>query len=194
MIVYDCEIEKTIAKHDEDRRTGIEYCDGWRDFENMGLTVIGAYDYFTERYRVFCKDNLKEFQGLCDSTDLIIGFNNNQFDDVLVSYHGIEVYQDKTYDILQKVWEAVGAGRINEGDKFTSAHAGYGLDALAETNLGDKKTGHGALAPVDWQQGRIGSVIDYCLADVWLTKRLADKIFQDGKLKDPKTGKWVTIE
>lgn len=57
MLVYDCEIEKAILGKRESRIDGIEYYAGWDDFKHMGISVIGAYDYKTDRYRVFCKDN-----------------------------------------------------------------------------------------------------------------------------------------
>ena len=67
-------------------------------------------------------------------------------------------------------------------------HAGYGLDALAIANGLTGKTGHGADAPVDWQLGRYGSVIDYCLEDVRITAKLIHKVIMGDPLTSPKTG------
>lgn len=191
MIIYDCEIVKAIQSNNETSIEGIEYCEGWRDFENMGISIIGAYDYKTFRYRVFAKDNFQEFQDLVDSTDLVIGFNSIAFDNQLCAAHGIYVHDSESYDLLVEIWKAAGLG-----DEFKyPSHVGFSLDACAQANYGLGKTGHGALAPVDWQRGNIGRVVDYCLNDVYLTKRLVDKIITEGRIWDPRVGdKYLTVE
>lgn len=184
MIIYDCEIINAIPpKNDKDRIPGIEYCEGWHDHENMGISCIGVYDYKTDRYHVFLEDNMVEFIKLVTSTDLVIGFNSIHFDNNLCLANGID-WVTENYDILREVWIAAGLP-----PKFTSwKNAGYGLDAMAKQNLGYQKSGNGALAPVLWQQGKYGEVIDYCLNDVKLTKGLMDKILNRELLRDPKTG------
>jgi len=189
MIVYDIEIEKGILGKKDKPIEGIEYCDGWDDHANMGISTISAYDYDEDRYRVFCRDNFDEFQALVDNTDIVAGFNSIAFDGRVFAVHGIDVPLGKSYDLLVEVWKAHGLG---SQFKFPS-HIGFGLDAIAGINLKTGKTGHGALAPVQWQQGKIGSVIDYCLADVWLTKRLIDTVLNHGILLSPKTKKPVRI-
>ena len=190
MIIYDCEIVKAIPPKDGSLIDGIEYCDGWRDFENMGISVIGAYDYVEDRYRIFCEDNFGAFQDLADSADLVVGFNSIAFDNALCAASGITVPKEKSYDILVETWKAHGLG-----PKFVyPSHMGFSLDAIAASNLQEKKSGNGAMAPVDWQQGRIGSVIDYCLQDVRLTKRLMDMILEFGQLISPKTNELVDID
>lgn len=192
MLIYDIEIEKAIQGKGEDRITNINYCNGWNDHANMGISVIGAYDYETDRYHVFCKDNFSGFLELLATHTCIVGFNSRRFDNrvVLAQVEGIvkenleKYFTIATYDILEEIWKSKGL----DPDKFCwGTHGGYGLDAMCEANFGTKKSGNGALAPVDWQQGRIGTVIDYCLNDVRLTKQLLDRIFSKGNLVCPKT-------
>lgn len=57
MLVYDIEIIKAIPQKDSPKKQGIEYCKGWHDHQNMGISVIGAYSFEDDRYRVFTKDN-----------------------------------------------------------------------------------------------------------------------------------------
>lgn len=76
--VYDTEIEKAILAKKDPVLPNIEYCAGWRDFQNMGISVATAYDYNKDQYRVFCKDNLPDFKVLVDDSDLIVGFNHNR--------------------------------------------------------------------------------------------------------------------
>lgn len=182
MVIYDIEIKKAIANKHEARLQGVEYCDGWHDHENMGISVIGVYDYDQDRYRVFCEDNFAEFQKLIESTDVVAGFNSIAFDNAVCRAHGIEVPDDKSYDLLVELWLS-----HNLAPKFHyPTHIGFSLDAVASININHQKTGHGAYAPVQWQRGEVGNVVDYCLADVWLTKQLIDKVIADGKLISPR--------
>lgn len=181
LLVYDCEIVKGILGKNDKPVEGIEYCAGWRDFENMGISVIGAYDYAEDRYRVFCEDSFGYFEDLSrDRT--VVSFNGIGFDDQLCRAHGMQVKSG--YDLLVEVWFSSGLG-----PQFQyPSHAGFGLDAICEKNAIGKKSGHGALAPVLWQQGKRGAVIDYCLQDVRLTKLLLDRVLSRGAIQCPKTG------
>lgn len=189
-IIYDLEIllavpPRRVGDAPVVLESGIEYCAGWHDHAHMGITVLGCYDYLEDRYRVFCDDNKDEFKLLvANRVPLCVGFNNIPFDNqVLVHTPGWHSPNDTMcYDLLRQTWEAAGLRPT-----FASAtHGGFGLDAMCETNFGTKKSGNGALAPVDWQQGRTGKVIDYCLNDVRLTKQLFDAVLAGAWIKNPK--------
>ena len=178
-LVYDIEIVKAIPPKDGPLLTGIEYCAGWDDHANMGVACIGAYDFRDDRYRVFTFGNFKEFERLAKER-LVVGFNSVAFDDVVCGHAGIEVTTD--YDLLQEIWVAAGLVR----QFLYPSHIGYGLDAMAAANGFQCKTGHGALAPVDWQRGYHGKVIDYCLQDVKLTWQLVRLAKDTAMLRNPK--------
>ena len=186
-VVYDIEIEKGVPMLYEPNIEGFEYCAGWHDHANMGISCVGAYDSDEERYRVFGSDNREEFFQLADSADLLVGFNNIPFDNAVIRacWSTYDFQPDsKCYDLLREVWKAAGLG-----DQFNSqTHAGYGLDAMCEANFARKKSGNGALAPIDWQQGKWCTVIDYCLNDVNLTKKLFDIVNAGMPLVNPKGG------
>lgn len=188
-LIYDCEIKNAIPSDKEPRIEGIVYCNGWRDFENMGISVTGAYDMQDKRYRVFCDDNQTEFFDLCEQRDILVGFNSKNFDNNLIEAAWLyEIDEARHYDILRAVWTSVGV----DPDAYASGtHSGYGLNDLAMANFGIGKTGHGSIAPIDWQQGKHGRVIDYCLNDITLTLRLFEKILEAGQLKSPVTGEMV---
>jgi hypothetical protein len=190
IIVYDIEIIKAIPTK-EPRIEGIEYCSGWQDHTNMGVSVIGAYDFAEDRYRVFTKDNWAEFYHLsCDSRNIMAGFNSIPFDNkVLEGSEIVYIQETQCYDLLREIWRGAGLGERFE----YPSHAGYGLDAVAKANGLGGKTGNGALAPVYWQRGQIGTVIDYCLQDVAITAKLIKKVIESNILTCPKTGKdlWI---
>jgi len=184
MLIYDIEIIKAIPpKNDNEREAGIEYCEGWNDHANMGVSTICAYDYEENRYRVFTEDNFDRFSKLANNAEIVIGFNSIKFDNAVCRACGIaDIPDNKSYDLLVEIWKGAGLG-----PKFQyPSHIGFSLDACCRTNFGTEKSGHGALAPVDWQQGKIGTVIDYCLNDVRLTKQLMDRIMCAGKITDPR--------
>lgn len=180
MLIYDIEIMKAIPDRNGQRLPGIEYCNGWGDHTNMGVSVICAYDYDTGRYRVFCKDSLAEFASLARASTPIVGFNSVSFDDKVLAANGLVVTTG--YDLLVELWKAAGLAPTWGG----SSHAGFGLDAVSKANGFSGKTGNGALAPVQWQRGEVGQVIDYCLEDVRQTKQVLDRVLSRGWLFDPR--------
>lgn len=182
MLIYDCEIKNAIPEQGGDKMKYIRYCNGWSDFRGMGIACIAAYDYTDDRYRVFCEDNFAVFQALADTHKIIIGFNSIGFDNRLCAENGLRVEDQKSYDILVKIWKAAGLGPVFE----SPSHCGFSLDAVCRANFGAGKTGHGTVAPVLWQAGRIGEVIDYCINDVRLTKRLFDQILRYGWIVNPR--------
>ena len=185
-LIFDIEIIKAIPSRKEPAMPGIEYCGGWDDHANMGISVISAYECDTGRYRVFLEDNFGAFEDLANVyRGRICGFNSINFDDKVCAWNGIHV--ETTYDLLREVWRGAGLGP--EFDART--HADFGLDRLSQANQLTGKTGHGALAPIQWQQGKRGAVIDYCLEDVRLTATLIEqarsKHWGGGWLRDPRT-------
>ena len=182
MMVYDTEIKRAIPPKSGQRVEGIEYCAGRHDHENMGIAVVGAYDFVTRQYRVFCEDNLDDLAELISRHDCVIGFNNVAFDDKILACAEIEIENGKSYDLLRVIWVAAGLSPVYGG----VSHNGFSLDAMARANLKFCKKGSGAFAPVLWQQGKIGTLVDYCLHDVFLTVELIQIVFDQGRLIDPR--------
>lgn len=185
-LIYDIEIEKGIRPSDPTKIIeGIQYCDGWRDFDNMGISVICGYSYIDQNCKVWLGENLADFAEEYNKHSVVVGFNNYAFDDKLLSANGVNPYRlnPAGFDILRAAWQSLGL----DPDNFVPAtHGGLGLDAFAQANLGLRKTGTGENAAILWQQGQKSKVINYCLNDVKLTKLLFDKIVWSGYLYNPK--------
>ena len=184
-VVYDIEIVKGIRSRKEKGIEGIEYCKGWHDHANMGISVIGAFDSKESRYRVFCEDNFDEFFDLVSQRDLAVSFNGIGFDNKVLDLRITGKCMSELceqYDILREIWISA---KLNPDKFYWRTHGGYGLDDMAEANGLGSKSGHGALAPVQWQRGETGTVIDYCLQDVHLTRDLFD-MCQCSPLVNPK--------
>lgn len=168
MIVLDVEIKKGILGRGELARPGIEYCEGWRDFKGMGLAVCCTYDTETHLTQVFLEKQLPELQAHLDGKDTG-GFNTRRFDMSLLAEHGIKINGDRHYDALEQIWLKCG---LNPDRFAPQTHGGWGLDAVMEATFNLTKSGHGAMAPVWWQQGERGRVVSYCCRDVWLEAKL----------------------
>lgn len=181
MLVYDLEIVKAIQSRGEPREPDIDYCEGFDDKANMGISVLGVYDYVEDRYRTFCEDNWADFVDLQRQRDCLVSWNGLGFDNpVIQEAWGLSIPEARCYDLMAECKRAC-------GHPPDAPRRGFRLGQWAAANLGAGKTGDGAMAPVDWQRGRYGSVIDYCLADVWLTKRLFDRVLACGILTEPNT-------
>ncbi len=183
-LVYDIEILNAIPDNRHPPVEGVSYCGGWDDYKGMGIACICTYDYKHDRYHTFLEDNQHQFFALLQKRDYLIGFNNGGFDDKLImEVVGFDVNKHtKSMDLLSEVWAACGLGRRYGGPQY----AGFGLQELSLANGLPGKTSTGAHAPILWQKGKRGEVIDYCLNDVWLTKKLIDQCREVGHLQSPK--------
>lgn len=182
-LIYDCEIVKCIPSGNLE--PGLQYCDGWTDFANMGISCICCWDLLEDMPRIFLGDNLQEFQALANLRHLIVGFNSISFDDSLCSANGLKI--ETNYDLLCEVRIASGQPPLYTPGK---TRPGYSLNNLALANLSIAKSGSGELAPKLWQQGKFGEVIDYCMRDVVLVK----KLLQLKQLRDPVDGSLLTLQ
>ncbi len=191
ILIYDCEIIKAIRDPKKVDLAHIEYCNGWDDYENMGISVIGV-NYITEEGDGIFNHNilgygtmgeLDSFQFGLDITDILVGFNNQSFDDKLIKANGFVIPEHiVNYDLLAEIWEGAGLGR----EFVYPTHAGFGLDAICKANGLGEKSGDGANAAILWQKGKHQEVIDYCENDIKLTRKLFDLIQETGEIKDPR--------
>ncbi len=185
-LLYDVKI-KQIPYTGGEKEVGLLYCDGWRDYSNMDITVICSYNYADDSYGVFLKDNLDDFQELVDKSEEIVGFNSESFNDEVCRANGLRI--KTTYDLLKETYRAAGlkspppwddlkqkedAGDT-EAKRQRDIYRGFKLQDIAIANLGVGNLGNGDNATKLWQQGQYGKVTNYCMRDVWLEKQIFDK-------------------
>lgn len=186
ILIYDCEIIKAIRDPKKVDLAHIEYCEGWDDYENMGISVISVNFISEEGDGVFshiCDRDLETFQNGLDVADVLVGFNNQSFDDNLLKANGFNIPENViNYDLLAEIWEGAGLGRTF----VYPTHAGFSLDAICKANGLGEKTGTGANAAVLWQRGKFDEVIEYCENDIRLTRKLFDLIQEKGEIRDPR--------
>lgn len=185
LLVYDVEIVNAIPERGAAPLDGITYCKGWTDYFGMGVAVVCAYEW--ERgYHVYLKDNFAAFRELAEAPDtLCIGYNNRSFDDRLVEQAiSVSIAPNRSWDLLRAI-------RVARGDS-PGAPGGPTLDALCRANFLAGKTGSGAFAPLLWQKGKYGQVVDYCLNDVIQLKKLVELVIA-GRLRDPDSGRILPV-
>lgn len=205
-ILYDIEIIKAIP--DKSPIPEIQYCGGWNDHANMGISVIGFCQILTgdddpfavldtrdplssfaiskPDYLIGDEFGLAAFAKLANDADGVIGFNSRNFDDRVMLAVGYPVAT--TYDLLEEVRiAAYGSADFRGAPKGYS----YKLGKIGEAN-GHAKTGDGANAAIQWQNGEHRAVIEYCLNDVAITAQLLNMGLR-GNLKDPNTGEMLQL-
>lgn len=182
VLIYDLEISKAIDNGKVPRVIGVNYCGGWNDHESMGISVIGSYDVLEGRFRIFCSDNLREFESLAADRKVLVGFNNLSFDNRVLRANSIQIDDSKSYDLMLELAAAAGNARWSKLDDVCQLNFG---PAYAKKITGD-------MAPVLWQRGEIGKVIDYCLDDIRRQTRLFEQAMT-GQVKCVKTGRMLTL-
>lgn len=180
IIIFDTEIKHGIATDYNPPKVGYRYAEGWKDFAGMGVSVIGAFDFTKLHYRVFCEDNFDAWRELTERSSRIVSFNGDNFDNPLLDANGLGFDPAKSLDLAALIWALAGVP-AGEHPK------GLGLDALCKANNIEGKSGNSADAPQHWQDGKVGTVIDYCLGDVRATVDLYYQIILCGYITDPRT-------
>lgn len=183
-VVFDLEIQKLIVPG-KDKATA-EDCDlvaagkavhGWSQAHTAGIASAVAYWAEKDRYFVYGDrfDEHLDLASLIESADRVVGYNHWTFDyPLLAASTGRPIDEltdldappgERDIDLLQMIW--AGLGRRD----FDSL---YGLHKVSLGTLGPLggKNGSGEHAPVLYQEGRFGALLNYNLRDVELTAHL----------------------
>ncbi|WP_159785625.1 hypothetical protein [Sodalinema gerasimenkoae] len=186
-LIYDLEIIRCIPS--KVRFSDFDYCEGWRDFQNMGISVA-AYGWLDdEDPTVFdWTDDVarSSFIEAINAADIVSGFNSVNFDDHLLAANGVEA--KTTYDILFESRLAA-YGSFDYQDQ-PEGHS-YALDPICRAN-GLTKTGSGTLAPQWWQLGEKEKVRRYCQNDVRIEREVL-RLALDGALVNPNSGQRLSV-
>jgi DEAD/DEAH box helicase domain-containing protein len=132
---------------------------GWHRADLMGISCAVLYDSKKDEFFEFLEDQVPQLIENLQQFEVVVGFNIKRFDyRVLSGYSDFDFNKLPTLDILEEVHKRLGY-RLS-------------LDHLARVTLGAKKTADGLQALRWWKQGRIREIIDYCKADVAITRDL----------------------
>lgn len=153
-------MDKRLVLDLETKRT-FDDVGGRNALDKLGISVVGIYDYSTDKYRCYREHEFGELQNLLIDASLIIGFNHIGFDmPVLQPYLSVDVKQLPCFDIMVSLQEILGH-RV-------------GLDSIATATLGMGKIASGLDAIKYYNEGRWDELEEYCLKDVEVTKDVFD--------------------
>ncbi|MEA1964880.1 MAG: ribonuclease H-like domain-containing protein [Candidatus Aerophobetes bacterium] len=132
---------------------------GGRKMHLLGVSVVGVYSYFNDKYTTFEEKEMPELEKILKSVGLIIGFSIKRFDlPVLEPYLSIPIYSLPTLDIMKEIVRVTGH-RVS-------------LNSVAQATLGETKSGSGLEAIRFFREGKIGKLKRYCLDDVRITREI----------------------
>jgi len=144
---------------DVETRRSAQDVGGWHKADRMGISVAVLYDGKEDKFLSFEEHEVDKLIEHLFSLELIIGFNNKRFDDLVLSaYTSRKLSQLPSLDILEEITGQLGY-RLS-------------LDRLAEHTLGINKTGDGLQALKWFEQGRLDVLKQYCQKDVEITRDL----------------------
>ena len=139
------------------------------DTTKLRVSVAVAYDYATHQAYSFTEDTIGGLFNLFEKASVVIGFNSNSFDLVVLSpYYVGNLMAFSRFDLLESIKEKTGKR--------------YPLDDLVHATLGKGKSGHGLQAIEFFREGKITELISYCTDDVMLTRELFDYGVHNGHI------------
>lgn len=135
----------------------------------LKISVVGIYDYSTDKYQIYREHEIPKLSALLQTADQIIGYNIKDFDfEVLQPYLNFNIHEVPYLDLLQEIDKVLGH-RIK-------------LEDVAQGTLGKGKSGSGKDAILYFRQGRWDNLEKYCLDDVKVTRQIYDYVLKNGKL------------
>lgn len=141
--------------------------------EDLDISIVGLYDYETNKYESFAEDEFDRMWFYFKKADQLITFNGDHFDIPLLNkYFRKAQLGDLTkipsLDILKEVKNSYGR-RMK-------------LDQIAQGTFGIGKSGNGLEAITWWRNGEIDKIRKYCIDDVKITKDVYEFAIKNKKL------------
>jgi DEAD/DEAH box helicase domain-containing protein len=132
---------------------------GWQNAHKMGISVAVIYDSLLDDFVIYYEQETEKLIEHLLKLDLVIGFNNRRFDNLVLSgYTDKNLNKMLILDLLEVVKNRLGY-RLS-------------LDRLARHTLGTKKTADGLQALEWYKQGEMEKISHYCKKDVAITRDL----------------------
>jgi DEAD/DEAH box helicase domain-containing protein len=152
------------------------------DCSAIKLSKDEIYNIFDHQFQIYDIQHLFfHLAGITTEKKLLIGHNIIKFD--MEVMHG-------TFAELGLLSEFMKSGipsPLIEHMMLVDTMTGFGrrvkLDDLAWEVLGRGKSGNGALAPINWKDGKYEEVIKYCDNDVQLTADIYREYLKNGHVK-----------
>lgn len=143
---------------------------GSNDPVALDISIVAIHDSKTNTYTSYAQEEFDDLWPIIEHTDILIGYNSDHFDIPLLNkYYVGDLTAIKSIDLMKEVYNVLGR-RLK-------------LDNIAQTTLGEGKSGHGLQAGEWWKKGEVEKIRKYCIDDVRITKELYDYALQNSELK-----------
>ena len=146
---------------------------GSNDPADLDISIVGIYDYETDKYLSFTQEEFDKMWPYFEKADVLITFTGEHFD----------------IPLLNKYYKKTGRGdlsTIRSLDVLREIKKQYGrrmkLDQIAEGTFGINKGGNGLEAVAWWRTGEIEKIRKYCLEDVRITKDVYEYALKNKRL------------
>ena len=177
VLTLDAEIRNKIPDKKEAPNPEYQYCEGWKDYTNMGISFLFAYCNWNKRIWVYDENNINDVKALIKTADLVTGYNIFGFDTALLKAtlarkgHPEETgMKGKCYDMFYDIKKAL----------KNNFPRGWTMDNVSSSTTGIQKNGEGAKAPELWQDGELAKLINYGSQDVYAEAMLFEHIWEKG--------------
>lgn len=140
---------------------------------DLDISVVGLYDYETNKYESFIQEEFESMWETINKADILITFNGDHFDIPLLNKYFKkaelgDLLKKRSLDLLKEI-------RNSYGRRMR-------LDQIAEGTFGVNKSGHGLDAIRWWREGKIDEIRRYCLDDVKITKDVYEYALKNKRL------------
>jgi len=169
---------KNIVYFDLETQRSISDVGGYKNIDQLLVSVGVAYSTKTDKYHIFGEDGMDELVQMLLGADLVVGYNHIGFDyKVLQGYTIIDMEsQTVNLDMMLSVQEIIGK-RLK-------------LDSIAEATLGMTKTADGLEALKWWKEYKktgskdpVMKIAEYCAYDVKVTRFVHEYGVEQGLVK-----------
>ena len=174
VLAYDLEVMNNLVDPKKKKPGEITF----DDYDKMGISVLTIWDFRMKRLIFLDRFDIKEGRAheLLNGCDLRIGFNNQHFDDnVITGFTGTALRQENCYDIKAEIVKVT-------KDKWTKGK----FSEICWETIGQKKEfGEGEMAPDLFQKGHFGKLFTYNADELMLFSVLVPHIAEYGWIKLP---------
>lgn len=182
ILTFDAEIQSCILGDGETVNKKYQYCKGWKDYEGMGISFLGAFSSATKAYRIYEEDEILDFLAAIEQADIVAGFNILAFDIPLIKGTLRRLGHPEKTGMAGKVYDL--CADIRRGRPKGCGRDGWRMDDVAVGTLNLGKAGDGAEAPRLWQDGKIGRLVSYLIRDVQVEHSCVLHAFKKGFVKN----------
>jgi DEAD/DEAH box helicase domain-containing protein len=148
-----------IVYFDIETQKSAEEVGGWNAISKMRMSVGVTYSTATDKYNIYCEEDVSHLINELMRADLVVGFNMLRFDfEVLHGYTAVDLTQLPHLDLLVEL--------------FKVTQKKLSLDSLATATLGVEKTSDGLQAIKWYREGKLLEIAEYCCYDVKITRML----------------------